>query len=97
MTFNAISGIEASFGNDNLTLQDAIYISIMRKISTLNSIKFEVPFICTKCAEPDKKLFTEKDIEFDDISEEIESLPLTITIQEKELSIIGILKTHHHL
>jgi len=84
---NALSGITTSFGNDSLTLQDAVYISIMRKISTLNTMKFEVPFACSKCSEPDKKLFSEKDIEFEDISNEIESLPLEIEIQGKTLSI----------
>lgn len=83
----AMKGVEASFGVDSLTLQDALYIAIMRKISTLNTIKLEVPFVCSKCEETQKMVFTEKDIEFKDISEEIKSLPFYITLADQELQI----------
>ena len=79
---NAIDGIDASFGVNNLTLMDAIYISILRKVSTLNSMKFEVPFMCSKCSSMGKGRFSHTDIEFNDVNKDVESLPLYVTIKD---------------
>ena len=83
----AMEGIDADFGTENLTLQDGIYLAILRKISSLNSDKFEVPYICSKCGETSKGVFNHKHIEFNDISTEVESLPLFIDLKGKEVQI----------
>ena len=81
----ALSGTTASFGARNLTLMDALYIGILRKVSSLNSMKFEVPFVCTKCKSQSKGIFTHENIEFKDLSDEVTQLPLVTEINGREL------------
>lgn len=82
----ALSGINCSIGNKNLTLMDALYIGILRKLSSLNSLKFEVPFVCRKCKSQSKGLFTENDLEFYDLSSDVTALPLVCDVNDRELT-----------
>lgn len=83
----AMSGIKASFGTDRLTLQDAVYIAIMRKVSTLNSMEFEVPYVCSKCKTTVSARFKHTDINFNDIDKRVESLPMFIELSGEEFQI----------
>lgn len=80
-----LSGITADFNTNDLTLMDCLYVGILRKLSTLNTIKFEVPYICTKCKESSKGYFTQDDIEFRDLSDDITGLPLVCNVNKKDL------------
>ena len=83
----ALKGIEAGGGLDKyqLTLLDVLYIGILRKVSSMNELRFEMPYICRGCMKQTKAIFTEKDIEFRDLSHEIESLPIEADIAGKVL------------
>jgi len=82
----AIEGIETDFGAKNLTLMDALYIGILRKISSLTEMKFEVPYMCTKCKKAAKGVFNHNDITFRDIDKDVSSLPIYIDLGGKELA-----------
>ena len=81
----AMKGITASFGVKNLTIMDGLYIGILRKISSLNGLQFEVPYVCATCGKTDKGKFTQNDIKFNDIPDEVTELPICCEIDGKEL------------
>lgn len=81
----ALDGVTASFNTKDLTLMDCLYIGILRKVSSLNGMQFEVPFQCTKCNEVAKNHFSQNDISFRDIPEEVTELPIVTTISGQEL------------
>jgi hypothetical protein len=83
----AMSGIRTSIGVRSLTLQDGIYIAILRKVSTMSGMKFEIPFMCTACDQKTNGVFTHTDIEFEDIDEQVETLPLYADMSGKEVEI----------
>lgn len=68
----AVDGITTEgMPKDRLTLFDALYLGIMRKISSMGELKFEMPFICRGCGQQTKGIFTHKDINFRDLPEEV--------------------------
>lgn len=84
---SVLSGIETQgFKKEDLTLVDVFLIGIYRKVSSLNEMRFEIPFICENCGNHGKKIFTHKDISFKDLDAEVTSLPATCEISGKEIS-----------
>lgn len=83
----ALKGIEAEGGLDKyqLTLLDVLYIGILRKVSSMNELKFEMPYMCRGCMQKTKGIFSEKDIEFRDLSSDVIELPIKATIAGQEL------------
>jgi hypothetical protein len=82
----ALSGIETSgFDKHFLTLFDVLYIGVMRKVSSMSDLKFEMPFVCRSCNNTSRALFTHKDIEFRDMDEMVTSLPLKTEIKGREV------------
>lgn len=80
----ALTGIEAvGFDKNKLTLQDALYLGLLRKSSTMSGMQMEFPYVCQKCEKENKKIFTERDIEFQDISDEVSELPISTDISGK--------------
>lgn len=82
---NSLSGVEASFDKQSLTVADALYIGILRKISTFSGMEIEVPYICGNCGKANKGTFTEKDISFRDLPAEVTELPITVDWHGREL------------
>jgi len=82
----ALAGIEAEgFQKNKLTLQDVFYLGLLRKASTMNGMQMEIPFHCKACGAASKKVFSERDIEFQDIDESVEELPIEADIGGKSL------------
>jgi len=69
-----LEGIKSSFPVEQLSYSDFLYISLLRKISTLGSQKFYVMFTCPHCGQVIKPLMELTDFEFTEL--EIPSLPL---------------------
>lgn len=70
-----------------LTVSDALYLGIMRKVSTFHGMDLEVPYVCLKCQSPNKGAMTERHISFKDLDEKIESLPIGVTINGHDLEL----------
>lgn len=52
----------------DLTLPDLTYIGIARRMSTFGATEFEIKHSCRACNAPIKKVFTQMDITFNDLS-----------------------------
>ena len=73
----ALSGLEITgFDKMQLTILDAFYIGLLRKVSTMSGLQVEVPYVCEACEKVNKRVFSNEDIEFEDLSEEVTSLPI---------------------
>lgn len=62
-----LSGVTCSFDKLDITLSDAIFIGLLRKISTLGSTKVIIPFACSSCKSQEKPVLDTQNLEFDDI------------------------------
>lgn len=62
-----LSGIETNFPQEDLTLSDFLYIGLLRKISTLGSVKFTISFKCAKCKSEGKKVISSTDLDFNEL------------------------------
>lgn len=64
---------------DQLTINDAFYIALMRKLSSFGTgIQFKVPYVCRSCKKPSEHIFRVMDINFKDLNSSITSMPITI-------------------
>jgi len=81
----AISGITCDFGSNNLTVMDALYLGLMRKISSFNGVEFFVPFVCPKCGNDAKDSINHSQIEIEDISEDVTALPIVYNVGDNVL------------
>ena len=82
----ALKGIICEgFDKYQLTVLDVFYIGILRKVSSMNELKFEMPYICRGCMKRTKGVFTQNDIEFRDIDEAVKKLPIKAEIGGKQL------------
>jgi len=62
-----LNGIEASFDKYSLTLNDMLYLGILRKVSTLGTSKFSVEFSCNNCNKANKLVLSSTDFDFDEL------------------------------
>jgi hypothetical protein len=75
-----LKGVKTSFNKNNLTIHDAMYIGILRKLASLGTAKAKVPFeVKGKLHE---HIFTMEDIEFKDIA--APKLPVRVTLSNNE-------------
>ena len=81
----SLTGIMTSFDKNQLTVADALYLGIARKISTFSGLQIEVPYVCRGCGAAQKGVFTEKDITFRDLPAEVTELPAVVDIGGKTL------------
>lgn len=70
-----LSGIHCTFPSENLTYDDFIHISFLRKLSSLNSSSFSFKYRCSCSEKLLVKNFETKDLEFVELQCE---LPITI-------------------
>jgi hypothetical protein len=80
-----MKGIDCSFDKTKLTVADALYLGILRKISTFSGLQIEVPYVCRHCGKSNKGLFTHNDINFRDLPLEVTEFPLVAEIEGREL------------
>lgn len=59
---------------------DFTYILILRQMSTFNTQKFNLEFNCPHCREANKKEVLTSEIEFNEISDRIQSLPVELAL-----------------
>jgi hypothetical protein len=80
----ALGGIETSFPTNDLTIGDALYLGLLRKISTLGATKYTIPWKCPKCGHRNIYQFQSDQIEFKDLSEDVENFPIEVdfTLQD---------------
>ena len=77
-------GIQCSFSKNDLTLSDAIYLGLMRKISTLGTEKLKLPYLCKNCRQKYTHVFKNQDLEFNDI--DVSELPLRFELNSPNKS-----------
>jgi hypothetical protein len=80
---NSLSGITTSFDKMDLTVADALYLGIARKISTFSGMQIEVPYVCRYCGSSNKGHFTHRDISFRDLPDEVTAFPLEAELDGK--------------
>ncbi len=72
-----LEGVECSFDKYNLTVPDALYVGLLRKISTLGTSEIIARYEkCGKCGKPGHIIFKTTDIEFEDMN--IPKLPIVV-------------------
>jgi len=69
-----LEGIETNFDKYQLSLEDAMYIAILRKISTINDSKVLIKYRCNHCDKVGEFEMPTKEIEFYDL--QVPSLPM---------------------
>lgn len=92
----------AGMDKGDLTFFDFLYISLLRRLSTMNAIEFRLGVGCPNCAQPVTHTFSWEGLVFEDIAapklpiivglcgrEEVRFTPLTVS-QYQELSRLGI-------
>lgn len=82
-----MAGITPSveFDMKKIFLVDAFYLGIARRLASLSAMQAEMPYQCRSCESINKVVFTQKDIIFNDLSEEVQKLPISATIEGKEI------------
>ncbi|MFA5542234.1 MAG: hypothetical protein WDA47_00530 [Bacilli bacterium] len=68
---------------DDLTYSDALYLSLLRKISSLGDTKFKVTYICSECGKPVTESIESTKIGFDEL--DIPALPVVAELQQTTL------------
>lgn len=63
-----LEGIYTSFPKEELSYADMLYITLLRKLSTLSGSKFHVMFKCPQCGHPVSTLLELSSIEFDELN-----------------------------
>ena len=82
----AVSGLDVQgFDKMKLSILDAFYIGLLRKVSTMSGLQVQVPYVCEGCGKLNEKIFTNADIEFEDLSSEVSSLPLIADLGGQEV------------
>jgi hypothetical protein len=77
-----LSGISCSFGPENLTMSDFLFIGLLRKISTLGSSKATVIYRCAGCFKENSAFLNSSQMEFEDVA--IPSVPAKVSLQAGE-------------
>ena len=83
-----LDGVECSnFDKFDLTLPDALFIGVLRKISTLGVTDVYIPYKCTKCNGTGKHIIKTDNLEFLDL--EIPDLPVVAQLTNGEFEFGG--------
>ena len=77
-----LSGIETTFDKYDLTLNDMLYLSVLRKMSTLGTSKFSIEFKCNSCNETNKTIISSTDFDFEELK--ATKLPVIATVRGVE-------------
>lgn len=79
-----LEGVEASFDKYELTVPDALYVGLLRKISTLGTSEIIARYDnCGKCGKAGHIVFKTTDIEFEDMN--IPKLPIVVDMAMGEV------------
>lgn len=79
-----LKGIETEgFDKLDLSYHDFLYIGLLRKISSFTQDKININFVCKGCGKQNSASSTLMDIEFEDISKKLKSLPVGIKFNDK--------------
>jgi hypothetical protein len=65
-----------------LTILDLFYLGVLIKMSSEGASEFTMPYICWKCGHEDVHKFSQGDLDFKDIDESVESLPLKVIMND---------------
>lgn len=65
---------------ENISIMDMFYIGLIIKASSLGGEKFELPYICPHCQTQGKKVLTQNNIDFRELDERIQELPIEAEI-----------------
>tara|TARA_B100000700_G_scaffold311500_2_gene393613 strand:+ start:71697 stop:72377 length:681 start_codon:yes stop_codon:yes gene_type:complete len=98
-----LSGVEITgMSKEDLTFFDFVYISLLRRLTTMNAIEFTLSVGCPNCGAPVKHQFSWEGLVFDDMPapklpvvvdicghQDVKFMPLTVG-QYKELARLGI-------
>lgn len=83
-----LDGIECSFDKLELTVQDYLYIGLLRKISTINGDQYIVKYTCDKCGTDGNYMFESRDLEFQDLV--VNELPIKFEFNQVSLEFTPI-------
>lgn len=80
----AMDGVTVEGMNlDDITYSDALYISLLRKISSLGDTRFKVTYICSSCGKPVTDAIESTKIGFDEL--EVPELPVVVEMSSGAL------------
>jgi hypothetical protein len=66
----------------NLTILDLFYLGVLIKMSSEGASEFTMPYVCWKCADENVHKFSQKDLDFKDMDESIEELPMKVIMKD---------------
>ena len=70
----------------NITILDLFYLGVLIKMSSEGASEFNMPYMCWKCGYEGEHKFSQGDLDFKDMDESIEELPMKVVMSdEKEL------------
>lgn len=78
-----LRGIEGNFDKYQMTLNDFIFIGLLRRLSSISTNSFSIEYICDSCGKKNKFNFDISKLEFYDV--EIPEVPINVTIKGKKL------------
>lgn len=73
-----LEGIDTSFDKNLLTVNDVLYIGVLRKISTMGASKFSLEFSCPQCKQTNKSVLGSGDLDFEEMM--AKKLPVVATV-----------------
>jgi hypothetical protein len=80
MLKNSMAGVEVTgMQKEVITLPDAMYLSILRKLSTVGSNEFKLKYACRHCAEINERVFTQMELQFNDLEVDATSVAVTLS------------------
>ena len=76
-----LSGVTVEkFDKYNMSFVDMLYIGLLRRVSSQGHLKYQMPYSCEKCEQVSQAIFGSGDIDFQEISQEVTSLPIEIDL-----------------
>lgn len=72
--------IDGGFDKYKLSFVDMLYIGLLRRVSSQGHMKYQMPYSCEKCEQVSQAIFGSGDIDFQEISEEVPSLPIEVEL-----------------
>lgn len=78
---SVMSGISSDgFDKYNMSFVDMLYIGLLRRVSSQGHLKYQLPYECEACNQVSTAIFGSEDIDFQEIKEEVTSLPIAVNL-----------------
>jgi len=82
-----LQGIITSFDKMELTFPDFLYVSLLRKISSIGTSQFKFEVTCNRCGKKHTQVSSIDKVEFTDLYDKVPELPAVVTMQGKDIAL----------